>query len=252
MNILGCPWNSIIQKYNLPTSPSDKWTLTAEYEQLYRYETKSTLPYMNIKNFVTYDLDKEKTGIIYVPHVNQMKELIEIAKSKGINAIGIWSKTNEDHDMDKDQRYVWDYIVEQEKIPPKYNLIFINASCGTSINIESKYDYKLGYMVINHSGSDTIEQVRGRVRGDLDLLFLPDKTVSDFSVFEIPTEFIGTPLNGEQRKLLCDTMPIYDKRGRKTAWTTLKRQLVNFGYIVTSKEIKINGKRKTHYIINIK
>jgi len=210
---------------------------------VYRYETKNILTYRNINNIIP-QLDKRKTGLIYTAHVKQMKELVKAAEQRDIKAIAIWRVNNDNNPMNDEQYTLWRYIVEEEKLPPQYDLVVINAACGTAINIRSHVDY----MVVNSQISDTITQARGRVRDDLELLYHIDMNIKDKINVEIPLAFIGLPLYQAQKDMLCELLPVFDSRGRRRKWNTLKYYIEQSGYTITTDSDK---KRKSYDLINV-
>ncbi len=224
----GCPQNMILTE--------------TEARSLKRYTVNHRLYFGNVKNLMN-DLDMDKIGIIYTPHVKIMKRIIEIANAKGFHAAAVWSLTSKEHKMDKEQLRIRQYIIDNEELPPEYNLIVINGSCGTGINIRSHVDY----MVINTVSSDIIIQARGRVRHDLDVLFIRDNSVEDIISIEIPSAFIGLPLYRKEKDLLCELFPIWDSKGRLTKWPTLKKHIQEAGYTVNTLQDKY---RKSYDIIN--
>lgn len=80
----------------------------------------------------------DKIGICYVTRITAMKELNALAVKLGYSPICIWSTSNQDHHMTDEQLAVRKQILEDFTIPEKYNLLIINASCGTSIKIKSR------------------------------------------------------------------------------------------------------------------
>ena len=212
-------------------------------EGIYEYETVNKIAYRNIHNLIP-KLEKEKTGLIYTTHVKQMREIVKGAQSRGINAIAIWSINNEKDIMNDEQMTLWRHIVSEEELLPQYDLVAINASCGTAINIRSQVDY----MIINSQISDTITQARGRVRRDLDTLHYLDKTVQDKVEIEVPLSFIGIPLYDTEKKLLCELIPVWDNRGRPRAWPSLKYHIKAAGYTVTTHQDRT---RKSYDVINV-
>ena len=215
-------------------------------DEVRQYEIFDRKSFRNIFNVVS-KLDKNKTGLAYTTHIGQMKKIVEAAKSNGLNAIAIWSLGSKKDPMDSEQLALWQYIVDKEELMSQYDLVVINAACGTAINIRSKVDY----MVINSQIEDTIVQARGRVRDDLDLLYYLDKNTTDKIAIEIPYAYIGVPLYDEEKLLLRKMFPIWNAKGDLTAWPTLKRNIIAAGYTVTTHEGKKNGKRKSYDLINI-
>jgi hypothetical protein len=109
-------------------------------EDVIRYEEKERIPFPNINNLLT-QLDKNKIGILYTTSITDIKKFVRITQEMGFNSIGIWSIHNTDHPMNDEQYALRNYIIEEEKILPQYNLVFINASFETGINIYNTLFY---------------------------------------------------------------------------------------------------------------
>ena len=71
-----------------------------------------------------------------------MQLLEKTANRIGIRAIAIWSINNTEHPMNDEQKRVRDYILSHAALPDEYDMVIINASSETSINIFSPIDYK--------------------------------------------------------------------------------------------------------------
>lgn len=153
-------------------------------------------------------------GIIYYPRITQMLAAAQQATTYGRKPICIWSMSNATHPLSEEQLAARQYIIEREELPPQYDILLINASCETSINIRGD----IQWFVVNSRNIDTIEQARGRFRGDLNVLYVPSPEVTlgtiqqatrpglpDFSSSNsglrtaIPEEFVGKYLNSEQK-----------------------------------------------------
>ncbi|MDD6548916.1 hypothetical protein [Blautia massiliensis (ex Durand et al. 2017)] len=154
-----------------------------------------------------------------------MKELNALAVKLGYAPICIWSTSNQDHHMTDEQLAVRKQILEDFTIPEKYNLLIINASCGTSIKIKSRVDY----IIINSSNEDTQIQVRGRYTGDLDIIYLP--AMADMIQVKIPDAFLARRLFREDKEKLCRILNIRNSRNnRLCGWTTIRRILIDSDY----------------------
>lgn len=206
--------------------------------KLKEYETKQIVKYYNLSTIVRMMQPGQK-GIIYVPHIKTMKKLIEQLNTKGIRANGFWSKYSEE--MTDEQRWVRKDVLEQERIPSYIDVLVINSSSETSISIYGDLDF----MVIHSCDSDTITQVRGRYRDDLDLLYLHDSTVEDEVILD--EKWLNKPLSKEDKNLLCEELNLHNKTRRLLKWSSIKDILENNGYIITVKRIGT----KNYSIINI-
>lgn len=200
------------------------------------YEEVETRCYSNIE-YLIENAPKEKIGLVYVAHVRKMKTLVEIAEKRGLRAVAIWSINNDDK-MTAGQLSARQYILDNEQLPPNYDIVIINASSETSINIRGQVDY----IVIHTTESEVRTQVRGRYRSDLELLYLFNS-----ESLEVPTKYMERPLFKSDRDKLCTTLQARDEWGKVVGWTTVKKKLAEEGYIIT--EGRTNNRR--YYVISM-
>jgi len=73
------------------------------------------------------------------------------------------------------QLSIGQYILDNEAIPGDIDILIMNASFGTCINIYGKVDK----IIIDDSDEDIVIQARGRYRDDLNMLYRKDKNASD-------------------------------------------------------------------------
>lgn len=205
-------------------------------EEVREYEAVETRYYSNIE-YLIENVPKDKIGLVYVAHVRKMKTLVEVAEKRGLRAVAVWS-INHDDKMTAEQLSARQYILENELLPPQYDLVIINASSETSINIRGQVDY----IAINTTEPEVRTQVRGRYRSDLDLLYLFDS-----ESLEVPEEYMEKPLFKSDRNKLCELLQMKDEWGRIVGWTTVKKRLQEEGYIIT--EGRPNNRR--YYVISM-
>ncbi len=195
------------------------------------FETKRVCRYTNLE-YLIENLPKGKIGLVYVAHITQMKNFVERAKAKGLRAIAIWSINNKEHLMTEEQLAARDYILKNEMLPSEYDVVIINASSETSINIRGKIDY-----IVIHSIEEEVRvQVRGRYRDDLEELYVYDK-----DSLEVPPEFLDIPLFREDKEELCKILRQTDDFKRLVKWTKTKEKLLEEGYEITEK--RYNNRR---------
>ncbi|MFR7990108.1 MAG: DEAD/DEAH box helicase family protein [Anaerovoracaceae bacterium] len=200
-------------------------------KEVRRFETRRECRYTNLE-YLIENLPKGKIGLVYVAHITQMKNFVERAKAKGLRAIAIWSINNKEHLMTEEQLAARDYILKNEVLPSEYDVVIINASSETSINIRGHIDY----VVIHSSKEEVRVQVRGRYRNDLEELYVYDK-----DSLEVPPEFLDIPLFREDREELCKILRQTDDFKRLVKWTKTKEKLLEEGYEITEK--RYNNRR---------
>lgn len=200
-------------------------------DDVHRLETKQIIPYTN-KFKLLDELSPEDKGIVFISHITGMIDFYKAATEKGFKVICVWSENNKDHPMTDAQREAREYIISKEELPPQYDMVIINASSETGINIYGKVDY----IVVHHIDPDTREQIRGRYRKDLDRLYLHDN-----NAIKVPEEYLDCELSAERREQLCYDIDIRNDKGSTYKWNTVKKRLESVGYSVVEK--RRNDKR---------
>lgn len=204
-------------------------------EEVRHYETNHTRYFNNL--YVLYTkIPKGKKGIVYVPRISQMKDGVEFLRNRGINAAAIWSENNMKKPMTGEQMEVNYSIVHRTVIPDDIQVLFINKSSETSINITTPVDF----IIIKDSDKDTIKQVRGRYRGDLQNLFLYKASIADSVI--INEKWLNRRLTKADKDELCNELAI-KVDGKMLRWTSVKKILKESGYDVKDK--KSNSLRYT-------
>ena len=204
--------------------------------ELRQYETKHTVKYRSLKTLLLL-LEREKVGLIFVTHIHEIEEIVSFANANGYRAIGLWSVHAAGKPFTEEQNEVRDYLIRRRAMPPQYNLLILNAAYETSITIGGKIDY----VIIQRNNPDSLIQARGRIRGDLDTLYLPDKSAEII----VPKEYLNRPLSKEERDELSEILAIENN----LKWTGIKKILPENGYTIEENK-RINNKR--YYTIHDK
>ena len=168
-------------------------------------------------------LPKGKKGALYTACISQMKQLEDIAREKGRNPISIWSMSNSEHPMSSKQEYVRQRILEDEAIPDEYDLFIFNASAETAINIRSEIDF----VIVNNSNATHIKQARGRIRHDIDTLFVPQRLNVSIRLDE---KYLNHPLTPKEKRAMRLSTGFKDAHGKPLPYKQLKERLINMGY----------------------
>lgn len=205
------------------------------YGDVPRYTVQHEEKYNDI-NKVLDVLLADKKGMIYIPHISEMLKISQILTERNISNACIWSENNEKYTMDTNGIKARNSILENETIPDDVQVLIVNASCETGINIKSEVDY----VVIHSSNKDTITQVIGRVRHDIETAYILSKNTDEITVV-VPEEFLGHPLGKVDKDRLCQYLKLKNEKGRILKWTSLKEKLSNSGYKIIS--TKTNQKR---------
>jgi hypothetical protein len=201
--------------YYLHEVPFDKSDL--------RQYSQNEMGFFTDINDVMNTLPEGKKGALYTARISQMKRLEDIAREKGRNPISIWSMSNSEHPMSSQQEYVRQRILEDEAIPDEYDLFIFNASAETAINIRSEIDF----VVVNNSDATHIKQARGRVRHDIDTLFVPQRLNVSIRLDE---KYLNHPLTPQEKRAMRLSTGLKDSHGKPLPYAQLKERLINMGY----------------------
>ena len=211
-------------------------TITVD-DDVRQLTTAQTIPYTN-KFRLLDELSPKEKGIVFIGRITGMIDFQKAATEKGFKTICVWSENNKEHPMTDAQREAREYILSKEQLPPQYDMVIINASSETGINIYGEVDY----MVVHSQEEETQIQIRGRYRRDLNRLYL-----LDYNSIRVPDEYLDCELSAERREQLCKDIDIRDNKGRTYKWNTVKKRLTEAGYSVV--EIRRNSKR--YFVITI-
>ena len=202
---------------------------------LVAYETLETQFYTNLKQQILKIPANEK-AIIFIPNILQMKEMLRYIEAKMPHkGVAIWSIHNTTHPMSSEQLLVREYLKEHKCLPNDVDILIINKSYETGINI---VDEEIKQMIIHSREKDIREQIRGRLRLNLPKLYLLEGNSVDELV--VPKEYIGVRLFAEEKEKLCEELCVR-KSGRMVKWKGIKNILEEQNWIVD--EGRTDGRR---------
>lgn len=208
--------------------------------ELKRYHARDKQNFRSIKELVPL-LPSDKRGVIYTSHISQMIEIRNTLTKRGIVSEGFWSINNPDHQMTQEQLDIRESVVLNGIIPDNVQVLLINASSETGINIKSPVDY----VVVNDSDPDTQTQAVGRVRHDLETVYLRDLDPSKFTYipyYAVDEKWLNRPLYTEDKEALCRELIIVDDRGRRYKWPNIRKTLIFSDFNITDGRDK-DGRR---------
>lgn len=252
--------------------------LEIDRKRIRSYETRARISFRDVVGVVR-KLPHGSKGIVYTQRISQMRKIISAFRAQSIPAVAIWSTGNQDHPMTGEQMEARKYLLEREELPPGYDVVVINASSETAINIRGEIDW----MVVNSSGKTIVEQVRGRYRGDLGVLYVrdgdghsqdgeengKDKDNAEPKVgtkgrkkglvwenmdLDLDERWLGRPLfKGDWTKLVEEVAgEARDEHRHKISWPKVREKLVECEYVVREgKEIDQHGQQMKCYTISI-
>ena len=194
--------------------------------ELHQYTDEKVVHYASINQLLA-NISPNLNGILYVQRVTQMRDYEKIARKCGHKPICLWSLSYK-IPMNSEQLRVLAYLLEHESLPSEYNLLIINASCETAINIRPKPD--VDFFIVHNVNKTHIIQARGRYRGNLKTLYLFDK---DNGIVMIPDEYIEQRLFKEGKTDLINSVYIKNDKGRLIPWDKLSQLITDSGYTIT-------------------
>ena len=171
--------------------------------------------------------------VVYVPTLSMMDDCAEAVADGQRRICCLWSLHNP-REMSEEQRVTLDYLLQHERIPEGIDVLIINAAYETSINIRNE-DFRT--MVIHTSNADVQVQVRGRLRHDIDKLYLYDKEHVHIAHL-FPEEFLNTPLTVSQVREIARRMNPKNEKGRVLAWPSIYKLLEKDGMSASTVRVK--------------
>ena len=226
---------------NALTLALDKDHIRTEFfdftDKVTRDISKHTIYYHDIKA-VLNQLDDLERAIIYIQQVSQMKEIAQAAENGWRNICCLWSLHNGKHEMTAEQLEVRNALLGSKRIPDSVDLLFINAAYETSINIENT-DFQT--MIIHSGNPDTRIQVRGRLRHNINTLYLYDTDHENITSY-FPEKYYNKFLTSSDTDEIVALLDLRDKKGRQKKWPTILKSLERDGVeVIKLKQKGIRG-----------
>ena len=206
----------------------DKDNVKTEYFDYYgkvsEDKTTQRLFYGNLERVIRNIELGEKT-IVYIQRIEMIKKYAEIAEINWNNVCCLWGINNEQHPLTKEQKEVREEILKTQKVPEWIDVLFINAAYETSINIRSE-EFKT---MIVHSGNNDVQvQVRGRLRHDIDKLYIYDTKIENLIDY-FPEEYYDKFLIADDIKQIVAFMNLHNAKGALIKWPTIVKKLQKNG-----------------------
>ena len=195
---------------------------------------KNTFFYNNYRNLAhqlcCYNgFQYDNKCVIYIYSIRTINTLINMLSDKGLSVCGLWSTHNEKYPMTEQQLLVRKSILEDGIIPDNIDVLIINASYETGININDK---RIDLVIIYSTSKDTQIQARGRVRKDITNLYLLHNSVYTQISIKLDDKWLERPLTKIDKDMLAKELSIYDSKGRLVKWNNLVTHLINNGYTI--------------------
>lgn len=179
--------------------------------------------------------------------INSQKRLKEICEDEGFKTQMYWSINNEQYKMTDKQIKEMESIIDTGILPDEYDVVIINSAMQEGWNL---YDERVKLSIMNTTNKTEYIQALGRLRRDLDILVYRTEDSDKFDFLSIPKEYLDIELIKEDKDKLCKKLEIYNNRGDLYKWQTISKMLRNQGFLITDKNILINGTRTRVSIIH--
>lgn len=192
-----------------------------------------------------------RTGVkmlVYTDRIATVNDIVKTCFNEGVRAVGLWSLNNKENAMSTHQLEVLESVVKDGMIPDNIDILIINASLQTGINIKNN---DIDWVLVNSTNKTTQIQARSRVRKDIDRLYLKSEDSEVSNDIELDEKWLNRPLTSNDKKELSNEIQLYDERGRLIKWKGLSLRLIEQGYKIEDLTKVIEGKRVRISIINI-
>ena len=198
------------------------------------YKVLEDYYYSNLYRAIRSIPPNSKT-LVFMPFIKDMKLMVEYAEKIGLKPVAIWSENNTKNKMTDYQITAKNHLVFQEEFPPDVDIVFINKASETGLNIRGH----VNNIIIHSQDEDTIIQVTGRYRGDVEKRYLYDP---NYKRIDLEPKWLGVRLFKEQRDDLAADLGIKNSVGKEYKWNGIKDLLLEQN-IYTISEGAVGGKR---------
>lgn len=203
-----------------------------------------------IKDFKGLTEQKNIKMLVYTDRINTVKTIVKNCYDVGLNAVGLWSLNNKDEEniMSTHQLEVLDSVVKGGMIPNDLDILVINASLQTGVNIKNG---DIEWVLVNSTNPVTQVQARSRVRKDIDRVYIKSDGNIQKQEIKLDKKWLNKPLAKADKKILCEEIELFDERGRLKGWTSISKELIELGYKIKEVKPRINGKQVKASIISL-
>lgn len=180
-------------------------------------------------------------GVAFARSITSLKAIESILIEEGYKPLVLWSDSNENHELDKEQMRARSELLKTNKIPDGYNFLVMNSALREGWDLK---DSDVRLIVMNTVNETDIIQARGRLRKDIDLIVY--RTTDDLerlNSIELSNKYLNVPLTTEDKINLCIDLNIEDRSKRPRGWRTIKGLLQKNGYVVKDSKKTVNGER---------
>ena len=220
------------------------------------------------------ELDEDEKLFIFANTIRELREFEHILTSRGYSCTTLWSNKSKQH-MTKKQFKARQKLLKDGEFDTQ--VLLLNGAYESGINIENAKDSQQQtiYVIVSSASDVQIEQARGRIRHDIEVLYSLMKdddlltTEKDYDeLYDILEQFEELCQNDEERytgkdglteiATILDIWFKYNGQGKRQKATSVKK--INevlecldlpFSVVKRSKTVRIDKKVKnvTHYVI---
>jgi hypothetical protein len=206
--------------------------------------------------------------LVYAPRISNMKIYEDLFTSAGLSTVCIWSPNNKQYKMNAHQLYCRDTIIQTHVVPDSIEVLIINASTETSVNLINP-DFDV-FISMKHMSASTI-QARGRIRKDISWAYVytplsknsmdslaavqssvPLKPVIPTGLANnakqiLPLEYLDRDISKSEMEQLILLVGLKGSSGKLLKYPSLKAHYEQLGYSCTSVRKQVNGAKDTYY-----
>lgn len=184
-----------------------------------------------------------RTGVkmlVYTDRIATVNDIVKTCFNEGVRAVGLWSLNNKENAMSTYQLEVLESVVKDGMIPDNIDILIINASLQTGINIKNN---DIDWVLVNSTNKTTQIQARSRVRKDIDRLYLKSDDAEISNDIELDEKWLNRPLTSKDKQELCNELEQYDERGRLKRWKAISKELTELGFNI--KDSRLSDAKRT-------
>ena len=141
-----------------------------------------------------------RTGVkmlVYTDRIATVNDIVKTCFNEGVRAVGLWSLNNKENAMSTYQLEVLESVVKDGMIPDNIDILIINASLQTGINIKNN---TIDWVLVNSTNKTTQIQARSRVRKDIDRLYLKSDDAEISNDIELDEKWLNRPLTSKDKQ----------------------------------------------------
>ena len=187
-----------------------------------------------IEEFKTLTLENKVKMLVYTDRITTVKFIVNTCYEVGLKAVGLWSLNNKKNAMNTYQLKCLDSVVKDSLIPEEVDILVINASLQTGINIKNK---DIEWVLVNSTNKTTQIQARSRARKDIDRLYLKSNDVLHNKKIYLDEKWLNRPLTSKDKQELCNELELYDERGRLKKWKAISKELIKNRYKIKNSRL---------------